>query len=85
VVEQQRESSREDDAAGRALMQYDSNQAYMEGERVVVLQPSLPAVHSTWDGRVLTTCEPDRALERRALAHALLPSLLYREQLYRVE
>jgi phosphoglycerol transferase len=71
-----------DDAPGRAIMQYDANQAYMEGERVVVLQPDLPATHSTWDGHILTPCAADPALERRARAHALLPSLLYREQVY---
>lgn len=74
-----------DDAPGRAIMQYGRNQAFMEGERVVVLQPELPPMPFRWDGRQLEPAEEDAALSRRALAHALLPSMLYREQKYRAE
>lgn len=71
------------DAEGRAIMQYGPNQAYMQGERVVIHQPRLPAEHFTWDGAALQPAEPDAELERVALAHALFPSIVYRERLYR--
>lgn len=67
---------------GRAIMQYGSNQAYLEGRHAVVLRPHLPASHYTWDGSVLTPRVPDADLARRALAHALLPSMLYRDRSY---
>jgi phosphoglycerol transferase MdoB-like AlkP superfamily enzyme len=71
------------DTPGRAVMQYGANQAWLEGDRAVVLQPSLPPSHYTFDGADLLPAPPDTALQRRALAHALLPSRLYRERLYR--
>lgn len=71
------------DAPGRAVMQHDSNQALLEGDGVVVLQPHLPPLHSRYDGAELRAGERDPARERRALGYALLPSRLYREQLYR--
>lgn len=70
------------DADGRAVMQYGSNQAYMEGDRVVVHQPLLPASHFTWNGSALIERAADEALERVALAHALLPSILYKRRIY---
>lgn len=73
------------DDPGRAIMQYGSNQAYLAGERAVVLQPRLPPSHFEWNGRTLEPAAPDPDLARRALAHALLPSMLYRERRYRME
>ena len=72
------------DHPGRAIMQFGDNQAYMEGERVVVLQPELPAAQYTFGDGGLRPAQPDAELRRRALAHALLPSLLYRERRYRL-
>lgn len=71
------------DHPGRAIMQYGANQAYMEGSDVIVLQPEhAPSAH-TWTGSELVPREDDPEMARRALAHALLPSLLYRRRLYR--
>lgn len=68
---------------GRAIMQYDRNQAYMTGTRVVVLQPDLPPAQFQWDGtQLLPAAETDPELAADALAHALWPSLAYRERLY---
>jgi phosphoglycerol transferase MdoB-like AlkP superfamily enzyme len=68
---------------GRAIMQYDRNQAFMVGDRVVVLQPELPPALFHWDGaRLLPTPAADAELAADALAHALWPSLAYREGLY---
>jgi phosphoglycerol transferase MdoB-like AlkP superfamily enzyme len=70
------------DAVGRAIMQYDDNQAFLEGERVIVLQPEQPPTQYRFDGQTLVPADLDAGFARKALAHALLPSLLYRERLY---
>jgi phosphoglycerol transferase MdoB-like AlkP superfamily enzyme len=71
---------------GRAMMQYEQNYAWMEGEKAVVLRPDKAPTHAVYD-RVAKELKPqapaaDAAMERRALAHVLLPSILYREQDY---
>lgn len=73
---------------GRAMMQYEQNFGFMEGNELVVLRAEKPPVIARYDpavkqlgaDRELTADDP-RA--RRALAHSLLPSWLYREQRYR--
>lgn len=72
------------DAVGRAIMQYDDNQAFLEGERVIVLQPQRPPTQYRFDGETLHPAELDPGFARKALAHALLPSFLYRDRLYTV-
>jgi len=72
-----------EDFPGRAIMQYGQNQAYMKGSNVVVLQPHLEARQFHYVRGVLKPVGTDPALERAALAHALLPSWLYKKQLYR--
>ncbi len=85
-----RDLTREPDGLpGRAMMQYDQHYAWMEGNQVVVLRPEKPAAHGVYDPqskRLSLEPPPEQAatLERRALAHALLPAWLYREQRYRV-
>jgi phosphoglycerol transferase MdoB-like AlkP superfamily enzyme len=79
-------ASEEADLPGRAFMQFGDNFAYMEGQQVAFLQPRKPATFGTYDPaqKALTLRpDPDPDLARRALAHSLLPSWLYREQLYR--
>jgi phosphoglycerol transferase MdoB-like AlkP superfamily enzyme len=74
---------------GRAMMQYEQNYGFMEGRELVVLRAEKPPVLATYDAtakqlgedRELTADDP-RA--RRALAHSLMPSWLYREQAYRL-
>lgn len=72
------------DDPGRAIMQYGANQAYLEGSHAVVLQPHLEPSHYTWSGEELVPAEPVPGLARKALAHALLPSMLYRTRTYRL-
>ncbi len=74
---------------GRAMMQYNDNYAWMEGDRVVVLRPEKVPTHGRYDPvkKHLDTVSPPAdgaALEQRALAHSLLPAWLYREQRYRL-
>ena len=69
---------------GRAIMQYENNHGYLEGEHLVIHEPHKGARQFRYtDGRLQP--EPlDPPLARTALAHALWSSLAYRERLYRV-
>ncbi|AUN94414.1 LTA synthase family protein [Pseudazoarcus pumilus] len=74
---------------GRAMMQYEQNYGYMHGHELVVLRAQQPPVVATYDpvAKQLggdTELAEDDARARRALAHVLLPSWLYREQRYRL-
>ncbi len=75
------------DLAGRAMMQYEQNYAWMEGQQVVVLRPEKAATFANYDRvnkKLVPTEKPANADEqqRRAHAHVALPAWLYREQLY---
>ena len=71
-----------DTVKGRAIMQYGDTNAFMEDNRVVLLQPhKKPAQFVYADGR-LTPAELDPELVKNALAHALLPGYLYYNQLH---
>ncbi len=77
------------DRPGRAMMQYEQHFAWMEGQQVVVLRPDKAPSHGRYDPaskRLAAAPAPAdaAAFERRALAHALLPAWLYREQRYRL-
>lgn len=74
---------------GRAMMQYEQHYAWMEGDRVVILRPEKAPEHARYDKakKHLQSAEPPaeaKTLERRALAHSLLPAWLYREQRYKL-
>ena len=79
-----------DDLPGRAMMQYEQNYAWMEDDQVVILRPEKTAAHAHYDKSekhlrsVDATPANGGALAKRALAHALLPALLYRELRYRL-
>jgi phosphoglycerol transferase MdoB-like AlkP superfamily enzyme len=84
-----RDISREpEDLPGRAMMQYEQNYAWMEGEKLVVLRPDKPATFGNYDRknkRVEKTEAPENAtqVENRAKAHVMLPAWLYREERYK--
>lgn len=69
---------------GRAVLQYHQTHAFMVGDRVVVHRPKQPALHLRYGEGHLHPVDGDPELERDALAHALLPALLYRKRLYGV-
>lgn len=80
-------SSEPDSLKGRAMMQYEDNYAWLEGDELVVLRPGKPPTHAQYNAKshILTikpSPENGLAVEKRALAHALLPSILYREKQY---
>ncbi|MDZ4099869.1 MAG: LTA synthase family protein, partial [Methylophilaceae bacterium] len=72
---------------GRAMMQYEQNYAWMEGDQTVVLRPNKAPTHAVYDRKnkeLKESSAPSDAekMEKRALGHVLLPSILYREQDY---
>jgi phosphoglycerol transferase MdoB-like AlkP superfamily enzyme len=71
---------------GRAIMQYDTNFAYMEGDRVAILQPHKKALNFIYnrDTQTLSRDKLDDDLAQKAMAHVLWGTLAYREQLYRL-
>jgi phosphoglycerol transferase MdoB-like AlkP superfamily enzyme len=80
-------SSEPEGLPGRAMMQYEQNFAWMEGNEAVILRPNKAPVHTVYDKteRKLKLENPPSnagAMEKRALGHVLLPSILYREQDY---
>lgn len=73
------------DFTGRAIMQFDQNQAFMKGTHVVVLQPDKDPVQFHYDyyGTRKQTEEPlDKDLTREAIAHPLWGTLAYDKLLY---
>ncbi len=68
---------------GRAIMQYGSTHAYMRGDQVVVHAEHKPAQQFTFSaGKLVPVQQPDEELARDALATALWPSLVYKQQKY---
>ena len=71
---------------GRAIMQFNGTQAYMENDRVVLLQKDLPPRQMRFkDGRLVDDDESDPDMQRKAIAHSIWSSLAYERSLYRLE
>lgn len=70
---------------GRAIMQFDKIQAYMEGDRVAVLQPDSPPRLMTYgDGQLKDSAEEHQpALVEKAQAHARYAQWAYQKQWHR--
>ncbi len=73
-------------APGRAIMQYGDNFGYLDGDRLLVLEPGLPARQFACPTGLDVGAEQtvDAALAEKALAHALWPGWAYFNQCYRV-
>jgi phosphoglycerol transferase MdoB-like AlkP superfamily enzyme len=71
--------------SGRALMQFNTLQAFLEGEKVVVLQPDLDpqSYRLEADGNMSLIPEGDAELERKALAYSLWGPMMIRNGAYR--
>ena len=70
--------------AGRAIMQFNGTQAYMEGDRVLVMQKNLPIQQFRYlDGHLTDDFSTDDALVTRGLAHSAWSSMAYERSLYR--
>jgi len=75
----------EQNSTGRSLMQFADYYAFMQGEKVTILRPQNSSLegHYSPKSRQLEIVGPaSTSDERKALAHVLLPSWLYREQRY---
>jgi phosphoglycerol transferase MdoB-like AlkP superfamily enzyme len=71
---------------GRAIMQFDKVQAYMEGKDVVVLRPDLPPEVMTYDasnGELSPGKESKPDLVEKAVAHSLFAPMAYRQAWHR--
>lgn len=71
---------------GRAIMQYNATQAYMEGDRVIVLRKDLPIKEFLYEHNKLaaqTSVDPE--LAERAVAHSVWSSMAYHKKLYRLQ
>jgi len=71
---------------GRAIMQYNSVQAYMQGSKVVVMEQGKPSAlynYSTETGLILSQ-EKDEPLVARALAYTVWSATAYQQGLYRL-
>jgi phosphoglycerol transferase MdoB-like AlkP superfamily enzyme len=73
--------------APRAMMQFDQNFAWLQGNQVTVLLPDGNVRYFNYDRRA-KSLEPARShdpeMARDALANVLMPAWLYRDQLYRM-
>lgn len=68
---------------GRAIMQFASNQAYMRGNDVVILQPEKPPKSFKYlDGELIESAPHNEALIKEAIAHPLLGSWFYNKSKY---
>ncbi len=83
-----RDLARDSESPGRAMLQFDNNFAWLEDGSATILRPEHAPLAGHYDavtGRLtLETAPPAQALVDRAMAHVTLPSLLYREQRYRL-
>ena len=72
-----------DDYIGRAIMQFNDNQAYMKGNQVVILQPQKSPKTFLYDNSTLLPSDKvDPDIIKQAIAHPLLGTWLYNEKKY---
>lgn len=70
---------------GRAIMQFNGTQAYMEGENVMILRKDLPPAEFSYsNGRLVPRSGVNQKLLIKALAHSAWTSMAYDEKLYRM-
>lgn len=82
-----RDFARDSTTPGRAMMQFDNYFAWLEGNSATILRPGQTPLNANYDAATgaldLKAGLPDDARVSKAMAHVMLPSLLYREQRYR--
>jgi phosphoglycerol transferase MdoB-like AlkP superfamily enzyme len=73
------------DIPGRAIMQYNTVQAYMRGDEVVVMETDKqPALYHRSASGLAPAVSPNPGLIQRALAYSVWSATAYQEQLYRL-
>lgn len=71
---------------GRAIMLFNTTQAYMEGDRVVILQKDLaPKSYYYRDGKLSESGGEFKALVDKALAYPTFAQAAYTDRLYRLQ
>jgi len=70
------------DYKGRAIMQFNNYQAYLEDQELVVLRPSLQPLTGRYENETFTQGPVPIDLQEKALAHALWASRTYKQQTY---
>lgn len=84
-----RDFAKDSETPGRALMQFDNYFAWLEGNTATILRPRQPPLLGQYDAAkgelILGQEKPSEAQVDKAMAHVMLPSLLYREQRYKLE
>lgn len=78
-----RDLTQKQTAPGRAIMQYGDNQAYMEGNDIVIMQPGKKINQFNRSNGTLIETTLISELADKALAHALWPDYMYYNRLYR--
>lgn len=74
-----------EDYPGRAIMQYNTTQAFMEGNNVVLLQKDkAPENYRYLDGKLVPFEPDDPTIVTRAIAHSIWSSLAYEKSLYKM-
>ncbi len=69
---------------GRAIMQFDKVQAYMEGNELVLLRQEMePKLFNYVDKKLVESSATNQTLVDKALAHSLFSQAAYAEMLYR--
>lgn len=83
-----RDFVKDSESPGRALMQFDNYFAWLEGSKVTLLRPNQAPLLGHYDAAtgelILSKENPDAGDVEKAMAHVMLPSLLYREQRYKL-
>lgn len=84
-----RDLARDSDTPGRAMLQFDNYFAWLEGSSATILRPGQSAVSGHYDAASgvmeVSAAPPAQGQVDKAMAHVMLPSMLYREQRYRLE
>jgi phosphoglycerol transferase MdoB-like AlkP superfamily enzyme len=83
-----RDFAKDSETPGRALMQFDNYFAWLEGDTATILRPRKEPLLGQYDAvkgeLTLSKDKPSAAQVDKAMAHVVLPSLLYREQRYKI-
>jgi len=83
-----RDFAKDSDSPGRALMQFDNYFAWLEGDTATILRPRQAPILGQYDATkgelTLIKKKPTEAQVDKAMAHVILPSILYREQRYKL-
>lgn len=84
-----RDFARDSDTPGRALLQFGNYFAWLEGNAATILRPGKGALLGSYDAPsgvlAISPDAPTAAQVDTAMAHVILPSLLYREQRYKLD